>query len=298
MFFIFLCLLDQCDCQRQIISSFWIDDGKKGFFKIIKAATIADIDNQLMMFEKNGMAGLIDVVLIDSISTSATSKQLELGVDDSRQVGQHAYGIQKLFTKIRVWKEKYGWAVGTVNQLRRKPEMGGMFQAKAVNEKGIGQSNDTSWDKTGGRAYKHDLHQAVFLDNYKVEKNEAGEIIKQYVKVTTTKNMVGSTGRKVFVKLVQNKGFQDEETLIESLTEWGYIAHVGAGNYAVYDSQAEDAAPVLTVKGIENVLTAIKQKKGLLDKLYDLFFDVSEAIREEGVEDEEEFDEDEEIEVE
>lgn len=272
-----------------------VDGSSKGFFKIIKCGTIGEIDAHLMNFVKDGLAEHIDVVIIDSIATAITQKQLELGVDDSRQIGQHAYGIQKLFGKIRIMKEKYQWAVGTINQMRRVPDLGGMFQAKAVNVKGIGGSNDISWGKTGGRAYLHDLHQAVFMDNYKVEKNEAGEILKQFVKITTTKNMVGSTGRKVFVKLVQNEGFKDDETLIDYLQEWGYIVHTGGGKYDIYDSAEEDVEPALTVKGVDNILSEIKKQKGLLDKLYDLFLELShQAIEEDAGDGDDEEDEDEE----
>lgn len=276
-----------------------VDGSSKGFFKIIKCGTIEEIDAHLMSFEKNGLAEHIDVIIIDSVATAITQKQLELGVGDSRQLGQHAYGIQKLFGKIRVMKEKYQWAVGTINQMRRAPDIGGMFQAKAVNVKGIGGSNDTSWTKTGGRAYLHDLHQAVFMDNYKVEKNEAGEILKQFVKVTTTKNMVGSTGRKVFVKLVQNEGFKDDETMIEYLQEWGYIQHTSGGKYDVYDSTEDDVPPAITVKGVDNLLPEIKKVKGLLDRLYDLFFILSQdAIEADASSDEEDEDEDDEMDVE
>ena len=277
-----------------------VDGSSKGFFKIIKCGTIEEIDAHLMNFEKTGLADVIDVVIIDSVATAITQKQIDLGVGDNKQLGQHAYGIQKLFGKIRIWKERHQWAVGTINQMRRAPDIGGMFQAKAVNVKGIGGSNDTSWTKTGGRAYLHDLHQAVFMDNYKVEKNELGEILKQFVKITTTKNMVGSTGRKVFVKLVQNEGFKDDETLIDYLQEWGYIQHTGGGKYDVYDSTEDEVEPALTVKGIDNLLDAIKKKKGLLDKLYDLFFELSQQSidNQDSDSDDDEDDEEEEIDVE
>lgn len=272
-------------------------DGKIGFFKVIKCATLEDIDQHLMTFVENGLAEYIDYIWIDSIATAVPKSILGLGISDSRQLGQHAYGVQKLFAKLRYLKGEFNWAIGTINQLRRAPQIGSKFAANAVNAKGLGGSNDDTWTKTGGRAYLHDLHQAIFLQTYKMEKNEAGETVKQYIQVTTHKNMVGSTGRKAMIKLVQGRGFSDEDTLIEMMQEFGYIDTKHGGKYDVY-TVYESQTPTFEVKGLENILPELKKRK-ILDGFYDLYFKLANENALEdfySTDDDEEYDDEVEIE--
>lgn len=254
------------------------DSNEKGFFKIIKCQTVEQIDAHLTNFEETGLAGYIDVIILDSVATAIPAKALELAIGDSRQLGLHAVAIQKLMAKMRYLKEEYNWAIGLVNQMRRAPDIGGSFQAKAVNKKGIAGSNDSTWTTTGGLALLHEIHQYVFLDKYRLEKDDNGETVSQLIKITTTKNMVGSTGRIAFVKLIPNVGFDDFETLVDSMLDWEYIEQNGRSWDIYTEEEGEDFILALNIKcKKEDLPKELRKHKGVTDKLYEMFMRLSQA---------------------
>ena len=76
-------------------------------------------------------------------------------------------------------------------------------------------------------------------------------------------------------------------------------SYFGGGKYDVYDSTEDDVPPAITVKGVDNLLPEIKKVKGLLDRLYDLFFILSQnAIEEDASVEEDEDEDDDEMDVE
>lgn len=286
--------LDEKNPNFQVVQPYCIEDGAK-FLK--------DLENKL---PDDGKV----VLIFDSVAAMKPKKLLE-AAGEQPQIGLHALRVGALSSYLNsVWCGKKKAFVLFTNQIRRVPAAGGMFQAKAVKDAGIGfgVSSDTSFTTTGGHELRFMLSLRVMLDFAgKIEEGswEAGDQKRtgNFIKAFTVKNKITSPYQTSKMAVLYGEGTSDEFAMLELLKDYEYITQGGAV-YTFLDLAENEPGKGLSFKqkGKADFYAKLKEPKYKteIEKIYKHIMENYEAVEHIGTgEDdyeESDFDEDEELE--
>lgn len=218
----------------------------------------------------------IDALMIDSIAAMKPENQIY--ADNSTGKGQvkggHAMFWSNYSPKLQTLAKEGNFAVLMTNQVRRKLNMGGPYEVKAVGTSGIGTgfSTDDSWVTTGGEALKF-YCSARYLLNFKkqfrIEKDDGSKmVIGNIIKIHNVKNKMTAPYAKseFLIRFRGGCGTDDIPILIQFFKDQGLITATG-GNYTLIGTEYLDEIKVKGYDNFEKELRKDKYRDGL-KKLY------------------------------
>lgn len=261
----------------------------KDNFVIFQPPNLEQGTKYLRELEKIATEGKI-CIIIDSIAAAKPKELLEKAGEQQR-VGLHAQRIGELSNYLSsVWCGKYKAAVLCTNQLRKVPSMGGMFQAKATKDTGIGfgVSSDTSVTTTGGMQIRYMYSVRVMLEYAgKIEEGswDAGDLQRtgNKIKAYTVKNKIVPPFQTAQLAIVYGKGFVDDFAILDMLKEYEYITS-GGGTYTFWDLDENDPAKgkglSFKIKGKEAFYKRLEEPKikAEMKRIYEYLMQNDEAV--------------------
>lgn len=231
----------------------------------------------------------IDYLVIDSVA--AMKPENQLFAEDSTGKGQvkggHAMFWANFAPKLQMLAKENHFAVLMTNQVRRKINMGGMFEEKAVSTMGLGTgfSNDDSWITTGGEALKFYLSMRYLLNvkkKYRVQQGDTKIHIGNVIEIANIKNKLSSPYAKsrFLIRFKGGFGTDDMPMIFDVLKAEKLIEVKGGGTYVLADT---DYCPSFEVKGMDNFIAKMGEPsiKPKIEALYKAVYDSMDNIDEE-----------------
>lgn len=237
------------------------------------------------------------VMIFDSIAAMKPRKLLEAS-GEQQQIGLHAQRVGEFSAYLNAtWCGKKKAYILFTNQIRRVPSAGGVFQAKALKDSGIGfgASSDTSITTTGGIQLRYMLSLRVMLDYAgKIEEGSYndGNLVRSgsYIRALTIKNRLVAPFQNVKMAVIYGEGISDRFAILETLREYEYITQGGAV-FTYIDNEENEVGSGLSfkMKGKEAFYEKLKEPEYQEDmkKTYKDIMENQEAIEvQDGDEDE------------
>lgn len=186
----------------------------------------------------------IKLVVIDSIPALVPKKELEGEVGD-QFVGLQARMIAQNFRQTTPSLKANGAAIVFTNQMRTKFSGGSLV---------YGPQQTTS----GGWAVRYYASMRLDLRRVKSISNQAGDIVGQDVLISIKKTSLSVPYRTALVRLTFNKGFDMEESIINSAIDLGMIERAGSW-YTINEDKIQGRV----------ALASHLREAGLTDQLYE-----------------------------